>query len=220
MQHGIPRTLEAAAAALALVALSPLLALLALAVAASSRGPVLFRQQRVGRGGRPFTMLKFRTMRVGGGGAQVTAAGDGRVTAVGRWLRRLKLDELPELVNVVRGELALVGPRPEVPRYVEAEDSRWRRVLEERPGITHPVTLRLADEEGLIAAAGGDPERFYVEELLPWKLAGYLEYAAARSWRSDLAVLAATAGALVGRRCYARVELDEVRAAGGGERHG
>ncbi|MCU0235267.1 MAG: sugar transferase, partial [Thermoanaerobaculales bacterium] len=135
-------------------------------VALSSRGPVLFRQQRVGRGGRPFTMLKFRTMRVGGGGAQVTAAGDGRVTAVGRLLRRLKLDELPELVNVLGGELALVGPRPEVPRFVDLGDPRWRAVLEERPG----------------------------------------------TWRSDLAVLAATAGALVGRRCYARVELDEVRA--------
>lgn len=199
-------------AAVALVLLSPLLALAALAVALSSRGPVLFRQQRVGRGGRAFEMLKFRTMKVGDGGAQVTAAGDARVTAVGRVLRRLKLDELPELWNVLRGELALVGPRPEVPRFVDLEDAAWRRVLAERPGITHPVTLRLADEEGLIAAVGGDPERFYREELLPWKLAGYLEYAARRTAWSDLGVLAATAAGLLGLRCYARVGLDELRA--------
>ena len=201
---------------------SPLLMVTAAAVALSSPGPVLFRQVRVGRFGREFVMLKFRTMRLNDEPLQVTAAGDGRVTAVGRLLRRLKLDELPELWNVVRGELSLVGPRPEVPRYVDADDERWHRVLEERPGITHPVTLRLADEEGLIAAAGGDAERFYVDELLPFKLRGYLEYQKERSLGSDLRVLAATAAGLVGWRWYDPAGLDEVRADGSGVegRHG
>lgn len=222
MRHGIPRELEAAAAAAGLVLASPLLLITAAAVRLSSRGPVLFRQVRVGRFGREFEMLKFRTMRVNHEAVQVTASGDGRVTGVGRVLRRLKLDELPELWNVVRGELSLVGPRPEVPRYVDVDDERWHRVLEERPGITHPVTLRLADEERLIAAAGGDPERFYVDELLPFKLMGYLEYQETRTVWSDLRVLAATAAALVGWRWYARVGLDEVRAGSGpgAGRHG
>jgi len=214
------RLFDVAVAALALLLLSPLLLLVALAVKLDTPGPVFYRQERVGRHGVPFRIHKFRTMHHGAGGPPLTVGDDARITRSGAWLRRTRIDELPQFIDVLLGRMSLVGPRPEVPRYVEAEDPTWRRVLEERPGITHPVTLRLTDEEGLIAAAGGDPERFYVEELLPWKLAGYLEYAAARSWRSALAVLAATAGELVGRRCYARVELDEVRAAGGGERHG
>ncbi len=201
---------------LGLVLTAPLLAVIVPAIALTSRGPVIFRQPRVGRWGRPFTMLKFRTMRVNDESVQVTASGDGRVTAVGRVLRRLKLDELPELWNVVRGDLSLVGHRPEVPRYVDVDDPRWHRILEERPGITHPVTLRLTDEEGLIAAAGGEAERFYVDELLPFKLRGYLEYQEQRTLWQDVRVLAATAAALVGWRWYSPVSLEEVRAAGAG----
>jgi lipopolysaccharide/colanic/teichoic acid biosynthesis glycosyltransferase len=213
---GIPRPVEAIKAAAALVVTAPLMALIVPAVALTSRGPVIFRQTRVGRWGRPFTMLKFRTMRVNDEPLQVTASGDGRVTALGRLLRRFKLDELPELWNVVRGDLSLVGHRPEVPRYVDVDDPRWHRILEERPGITHPVTLRLTDEEGLIAAAGGDAEQFYANELLPFKLRGYLEYQEQRTFWQDVRVLAATAAALVGWRWYPGVTLDEVRAAGAG----
>jgi lipopolysaccharide/colanic/teichoic acid biosynthesis glycosyltransferase len=207
---------------MALLLTMPVLALIAAAVRLTSRGPVIFRQQRVGRNGRTFTMLKFRTMRVNDGGVQVTSSTDDRVTTVGKVLRSLKLDELPELWNVVRGDLALVGPRPEVPRYVDLDDPRWQEVLLGRPGLTHPVTLRLADEEGLIAAAGGDPEHFYVDELLPFKLQGYLEYQETRSLVRDLRVLAATAAALVGWRWYPAVSLADVRAAdqGGDGRHG
>jgi lipopolysaccharide/colanic/teichoic acid biosynthesis glycosyltransferase len=212
----LPRSFESILAAGALFVLAPLLAVVALAVSVSSRGPIVFRQLRVGRLGREFEMLKFRTMRVNDESLQVTALGDERVTAVGRLLRRLKLDELPELWNVVRGDLSLVGHRPEVPRYVDIDDPRWHQVLEERPGITHPVTLRLSDEEGLIAAAGGDAEEFYTGELLPFKLRGYIEYQNVRTIWTDLKVLAATAAAMVGWRWYPPVSLEEVRATSGG----
>ncbi len=213
---GMPRVIEAIMAAVGLVLLTPVLALVAAVVGLTSRGPVIFRQMRVGRFGREFEMLKFRTMRVNDESLQVTASGDERVTAVGRVLRRLKLDELPELWNVMRGDLSLVGHRPEVPRYVDIDDPKWHQVLEERPGITHPVTLRLADEERLIAAAGGDAEEFYIGQLLPFKLRGYLEYQEHRTLWQDVRVLAATAAALVGWRWYPPVSLDEVRAASGG----
>ena len=210
-REGFHRCVEVPLALVGLVILSPALGFCALAVRLTSRGPVLFRQERVGRDGREFTMLKFRTMRVNDEGLQVTASGDERITGMGRLLRRLKLDELPELWNVLRGDLSLVGHRPEVPRYVDLEDPLWQIVLRERPGITHPVTLRLVDEEDLIASAGADPERFYVEELLPFKVRGYAVYQLKRSFLEDLKVLAATAAALVGWRWYPAVGLDELR---------
>ena len=192
-RRGLPRPVEALLAGLGLVAAAPVVALAAAAVAAGSSGPVLFRQIRVGKGGKPFTLYKLRTMRSGAPGALVTAGSDPRITPVGRLLRRWKLDELPELWNVVRGDMSLVGPRPEVPRYVDLDDPRWRGVLAVRPGLTDPVTLTLRDEEGLLARATGDPERYYRRQLQPWKLRGSLDYLARRSWASDLGVLAATA---------------------------
>jgi len=199
---GLPRWFEVLAAAGGLLVCAPLLALAALAVRVSSRGPVLFRQVRVGRGGRPFTMYKFRTMAAHGSGPQVTASGDPRVTGVGRWLRRLKLDELPELVNVLRGDMSLVGPRPEVPRYVDLADPLWQAALTVRPGITDPVTVRLRHEEELLAALGADPETHYREVLLPSKLRGYISYLERRTWWTDLRVLVETIWAVVmlGRR--------------------
>src|SRR5207249_7214501 len=107
-------------------------------------------------------------------GPSLTARADARVTAVGRWLRRTKLDEVPQLWNVVRGDMALVGPRPEVPRYANTADPRWRRVLEVRPGLTDPLTLRLRDEEALMPEGAEARERFYLEPLQPLKLEGYL----------------------------------------------
>src|SRR5207302_10964849 len=126
-------------------------------------------QARVGRYGKPFTLVKLRTMRASSGGFQVTAADDARVTPIGRFLRRSKLDELPELWNVLRGEMSFVGPRPEVVRYVHPEDPLWKEVLLVRPGLTDPVTLRLRYEEGLMASFPGDRERFYIERLQPLK---------------------------------------------------
>ena len=193
---GIPRAIEAGAAAAGLLLCLPLLVLAAAAVALTSGGPVLFRQERVGRHGKAFRLYKLRTMRAASGGPLVTAAGDDRVTPVGRVLRRCKLDELPQLWNVVRGDMSLVGPRPEVPRYVDVGDPLWRRILQVRPGLTDPVTLHLRDEEALLAAAPGDPERFYREELQPLKLRGYDRYLERRNWKTDVRVLADTLKAL------------------------
>jgi lipopolysaccharide/colanic/teichoic acid biosynthesis glycosyltransferase len=191
---GLPRAIDIALALAGLAVSSPIFLAAAALVAATSPGPVLFRQQRVGLGGRPFTLLKLRTMRVAPAIADtslLTASGDARITPVGRWLRRFKLDEIPQLWNVIRGDMALVGPRPEVPRYVDAADPLWQSVLSARPGLTDPVTLRLRDEEALLAEAE-DAEAFYRERLLPWKLRGYRDYLLRRTWATDLAVLGAT----------------------------
>jgi lipopolysaccharide/colanic/teichoic acid biosynthesis glycosyltransferase len=189
---GLPRAFEATAAGAGLVLVSPLVAAAALLVALSSPGPVFFRQERVGRHGKIFRLYKLRTMREAAGGPAVTAGDDARITRVGRMLRRSKLDELPQLWNVLKGDMALVGPRPEVPRYVDPENRLWRRVLQARPGLTDPVSLALRDEEEILAAVRDDRERFYRERLLPWKLEGYARYLARRSWKSDLGILVAT----------------------------
>ncbi len=186
---GIPRPIEGALAGVGLAVCLPLIGLVAILVRATSRGPAFFRQPRVGRKGRTFTLYKLRTMRVSSEGPEVTTRGDHRITPLGRFLRRSKLDELPQLWNVVRGEMSLVGPRPEVPRYVDLEDPLWKRVLAVRPGITDPVTLRLRDEEAVLATVEGDPERFYREELQPAKLRAYAAYLERRSPGSDVGVL-------------------------------
>jgi lipopolysaccharide/colanic/teichoic acid biosynthesis glycosyltransferase len=189
---GLPRPVEVALALAGLVSAAPLLAASALAVALSSRGPVLFRHERVGWRGRRFRLLKFRTMRHGATGLEISAADDVRITPVGRLLRRLKLDELPQLWNVVRGDMSLVGPRPEVPRYVDANDPLWAEVLSVRPGLTDPATLRYRHEERLLASVSGDRDRHYREVVLPAKLRESLAYLRRRGWRTDLYVLFGT----------------------------
>lgn len=162
-------------------------------VKASSPGPVLFRQQRVGRGGTPFELWKFRSMRTDSGtGPQVTADRDPRITSIGRLLRKTKLDELPELFNVLKGDLSLVGPRPEVARYVALYPEAEREFLQRyRPGITDPATVRFRNEEEILARAS-DPERAYREEVLPEKLRMYRAYLEGASFMSDFKVLAQT----------------------------
>jgi lipopolysaccharide/colanic/teichoic acid biosynthesis glycosyltransferase len=196
IKNGLPRQAEAAIALAGLVMVAPLIALTAIVIAVTSPGPVIFRQKRMGRKGRPFTMYKLRTMRVANTGPLVTAGDDVRVTAVGKFLRKTKLDELPELWNVLKGDMSLIGPRPEVSRYVDLDDPMWRLVLEARPGIADPMTLRLRNEEALLVGVEGDRERFYLKTLVPFKLDGYLNYLQARSWRSDLKVLWQTAVAV------------------------
>ncbi len=185
---------------LALVLLCPLLLAVALWVRLDSRGPVLFRQQRVGRGGQPFAILKFRTMQVNAeaAGLQITVGQDPRITSAGSWLRRSKLDELPQLLNVLRGEMSMVGPRPEVPRYVALYPADQRAtVLSVRPGITDLASLAFRDESTLLARSA-DPERTYVEEILPIKLCHACDYVARRSLWLDLRILARTALVLLG----------------------
>ena len=188
------RAVDVAAAAAGLLLLSPLFAALALAVKLSSRGPVLHRGERVGRGGRTFLLYKFRSMRVGEAGPAITRKGDPRITAVGRLLRKTKLDELPQLLNVLRGDMSLVGPRPEAPRYVALYDAAQRRILSARPGLTSPASLRYkAEEEQLV---GDDWERVYVETIMPEKLRIDLDYLGRRTLASDLRVIAATLAGL------------------------
>ena len=192
------RVLDVTLAAVGLVVLSPLLLLAAVAVRCSGRGPVLFRQERVGRGGEPFVLLKFRTM-VTAAGSSITVGADPRITRVGRWLRQSKVDELPQLVNVLRGEMALVGPRPELARYVEQWPPDVRAyVLSVRPGVTDPASIHFRHESQVLARVE-DPEEFYVREIVPQKLSMYSDYIARRSVRTDLGILAETVTALFRR---------------------
>ncbi len=187
-------------ASVALLLALPLMGAIALAIRLDSRGPVFFRQTRVGRGGRLFRIHKFRTMHVhDGAGPQLTTAHDARITRVGRWLRRSKLDELPQLIDVLAGHMSLVGPRPEVPRYMALYAPEVRaRILSVRPGITDRAAIAFRDEERLLAAAP-DPERAYVEHIMPIKQRYYLDYVAQRSLRGDLRILWDTARAVLRR---------------------
>jgi lipopolysaccharide/colanic/teichoic acid biosynthesis glycosyltransferase len=197
MRNGLPRLCDVLFALMGLSLSSPVLLLAAIAIRISSKGPIIFRQQRVGLNGTTFRLYKFRTMRASTEGLQVTAGDDKRITAVGNILRKLKIDELPELWNVVKGEMALVGPRPEVERFVDRNNPTWKRVLQTRPGITDPVTLQLRNEEILLAKVSSDREQFYLEVLQPFKLNGYLQYLQQRTWQSDLRVLCETALAIL-----------------------
>ena len=185
------RLFDIVAAALGLLLLAPLLLLVALWVRLDSPGPVLFRQTRVGRFGEPFVIHKFRTMRVQPGAA-ITVGEDPRITRSGRLLRQAKLDELPQLWDVLRGAMSLVGPRPELPRYVELYPEPLKRaVLAVRPGITDPASLAYSHEAELLAVAA-DPEREYREVILPAKLRLSADYAAHASLVSDLKLIAHT----------------------------
>lgn len=181
---------------------SPLWIIVAASVKLSSPGPILHRSTRVGLNGKQFTILKFRTMRVGNPGPAVTAGGDDRITLVGNVLRRWKLDELPQTVNVLRGDMSLVGPRPEDPKFVAAYSSEEREVLRVRPGLISPATLSHLDEEAHLAEAvanGDDAEVYYVEHIAPAKLRTDLEYV--RNWTvgGDLRLLAGLPRAIIGR---------------------
>ena len=178
--------------ALAMLPLAlPLGCFVALAVALDSPGPVLFRSPRVGRDGRMFPMLKFRTMRHLATGPSISSRNDERYTPVGRLLAGSRLDELPQLWHVIRGEMRLVGPRPELEEFVLGQADSYRRILSVPPGITGPTQLVFADEGRLLAVAE-DPEREYVDRLLPRKVQLDLRYASERAPLSDLALLGRT----------------------------
>jgi len=192
------RMFDCVAAAVGLVLLFPVLLALSLMVKLSSPGPVLYWQERVGRGGKLFRIAKFRSMLEDSdkSGPAITSAGDRRVTAVGSILRRLKLDELPQLWNVLKGEMSLVGPRPEVPCYVESYSESERRVLAVRPGITDPGSILYRHEEQMLGDQP-DPDRYYRNVVLPNKLNLNLEYLSHMSFSYDLSLLLRTTGCIV-----------------------
>ena len=154
-------------------------------------GPVLFRQQRVGWHGRLFTLVKFRTMTVNHGGSYISVAGESRITPLGAFLRKYKLDELPELWNVLKGDMSFVGPRPDVPGYADRLSGEERRILEVRPGITCPATLKYRNEEELLAAQA-DPAAYNDEVIWPDKVRMNMEYAENHSFICDIRIILQT----------------------------
>ena len=194
----LKRSFDIVVCIVALLLLAPLMTAIALFVKLDSPGPVFFRQERVGRFGRLFRMHKFRTMRADADGLQLTVGDDPRITRGGAWLRRTRLDELPQLIDVLRGAMSLVGPRPEVPRYVAHYPPALReRALAVRPGLTDPASLDFIDEAALLARAA-DPEREYIEVILPAKVQRAAEYAERATLASDLVVIARTLRILLG----------------------
>ncbi|HNY32745.1 MAG TPA: sugar transferase [Fibrobacteria bacterium] len=187
----LKRAFDVVGSAIGLLSVSFLLLAVAVWVKLDSKGPVLFRQVRVGKDGKLFRIFKFRTMVVDAErlGMQITVGGrDPRVTRAGYHLRRLKLDELPQLVNVLVGDMSFVGPRPEVPRYVELYSARQREVLSVRPGITDPASIAFRNENDLLALEA-DPERAYIENIMPKKLELNLEYLGKATILSDLVLI-------------------------------
>jgi len=191
LRQGFYRLFDVTCAAVGLLFLLPVLAALAVLILRDDGSPVLFSQTRVGRNGKPFRIWKFRTMRAGNHGYIITAAGEARITRVGSKLRRLKLDELPQLFNVLKGDMSLVGPRPEVPEYVELETPIWQAVLQARPGVTDLASLLYRDEEKLLSTSG-DPNVLYRARVLPAKLTLNLEYLRSRSFPRDLRLIILT----------------------------
>ena len=187
------RAFDITMAALGLVLLLPLLVLIVVLIKFDSGGPIFFRQERIGRKLQPFRIYKFRTMvpdspRTGG---LITVGEDPRITRVGRWLRKTKLDELPQLLNVLKGEMSLVGPRPEVPRYVELYRGDYEEILQVAPGITDLASLAYRNEAELLGQVA-DPEEEYIHHILPEKIRLAKEYAHQSSLRFDLQVILKT----------------------------
>jgi lipopolysaccharide/colanic/teichoic acid biosynthesis glycosyltransferase len=192
IRRGLPRSIQVLFALSALLLLLPLLIAAAICVKLTSRGTFLFRQRRMGRNGRVFTLYKLRTMYSANDGPLVTAASDCRVTTVGRFLRKTKIDEMPQFWNVVIGDMDLIGPRPEVPELVDFNDPMWSRILSVRPGLSDPITLSLRNEEALLGKYENHPS-FYKEVLQPLKMKGYIRCLEQRSWRNDLKLIVQTA---------------------------
>ena len=195
----LKRWFDLLASGLGLIALSPLLMLIALLIKLDSKGPVFFRQERVGRFGKVFRIHKFRTMITDAErkGLQITVGADARVTRVGGTLRKYKLDELPQLIDVLIGDMSLVGPRPEVPRYVACYPEETKDiVLSVRPGITDRASIEYKDENRILGLAE-DPHRAYVEQVLPVKLGYYINYVRRLTFLGDLKIILATLVAIV-----------------------
>lgn len=191
------RILDGFLAGAALVALGPALLCIGLLVRIKSGAPILYVAPRVGQGGRPFSLYKFRTMVTDQtlGAPGITAKGDPRVTPVGRILRRYKIDELPQLVNVVKGDMSLVGPRPEDPDWAARYTPAQQQVFRVKPGLTGVASLRFSNEEELLT--GPDWQHRYLREIVPMKVRLEIDYACTRSLRADIGVMIATAARIL-----------------------
>lgn len=195
------RLLDVLLSSIGLAVLAPLFVVVALAIKLDSRGPVFFRQERIGKGFAPFLIFKFRTMEDGADrkGPLITSGGDSRVTKTGRLLRRCKIDELPQLLNVLAGDMSLVGPRPEVRKYVELFESDYGELLKVRPGITDPASMQYSEEETVLSSSG-DSERDYTGKILPEKIRLSLQYVRNHSVITDMAVILKTILKITGLR--------------------
>jgi lipopolysaccharide/colanic/teichoic acid biosynthesis glycosyltransferase len=191
------RIIDVVASGIGLILLSPLFAMIASVIKLTSAGPVFYRALRIGKDGASFRLYKFRSMVADADrrGPGITTAGDPRTTAIGRFLRRTKMDELPQLINVVKGEMSLVGPRPEDPRYVALYTEEQRQILRVRPGITGAASLAYRDEEQILS--GSDWETQYRQQVMPAKLALDLEYLSRRTVASDLVLIWRTVSAIL-----------------------
>ena len=188
------RLLDIVAAGAGLLVLAPLFGVVALLIKLDSPGPVFFKQKRIGRGFCPFWIYKFRTMRHEAADArQLTVGDDARITRIGHFLRRSKLDELPQLFNILKGDMTLVGPRPEVPRYVEAFRRDYEEILTVRPGLTDLASLKYRDESALLGQSA-DPEQEYLRRVLPDKIRLGKEYIHRSSLAFDMSLILKTLG--------------------------
>ena len=204
----LKRVMDFVVALAGLIVTFPLLLLCAVAIRLDSHGPVLFRQKRVGQYGKEFAILKLRTMVHGAEakGPKLTAAHDPRITRVGKWLRRTKIDEIPQLLNVLKGEMSVVGPRPELPEYVLTYTEEQKRAFKLKPGITGPASLAFIDEEQLLAASG-DAEAFYIGTVLRRKLELDLAYCERVSFLGDVRLILLTLRTLTDVRRRRKADL-------------
>ena len=195
------RAFDIVASGLGLIVLSPLFLILAIWIKLDSKGPVFYRQVRVGRYNKDFRIFKFRSMRVGADkGSLVTIGGhDPRVTRSGYFIRKFKLDELPQLINVCVGDMSLVGPRPEVRHYVDYWTPEQMHVLDVRPGITDPVSIKFRNENEIMEKAE-DPEKYYIEVIMQEKIRQYLEYVQHHSFIGDIGLIFKTFWVIVSER--------------------
>ncbi|MGB7328314.1 MAG: sugar transferase [Rubripirellula sp.] len=189
----LKRTMDIVAASLGLLVFSPVLLLIAALIWLTDGRPIFYCQKRIGKFGEPFTLLKFRSMRneTAANQPQITVGGDSRITKIGHVLRKTKVDELPQLLNVLLGQMSLVGPRPEVQQYVDHYDEQQRKVLELTPGITDPASLKYFNEEEILAASD-DPMKTYLETVMPDKISLNLQYAKRASVLGDIGVILRT----------------------------
>ena len=195
------RFFDVVASGFGLIVLSPLFLVLAIWIKCDSKGPVFYRQVRVGRGNKDFRIFKFRSMRVGADkGSLVTIGGhDPRVTRSGYFIRKFKFDELPQLINVLVGDMSLVGPRPEVRHYVDYWTPEQMHVLDVRPGITDPASIKFRNENELLEQAE-DPEKYYIEVIMQEKIKLYLEYVEKHSFLYDFGLILKTFKVIVSER--------------------